>query len=311
MSLKESKLNDNDTTTESFIFEEIRPQLVENRPKTLQAYAIQVEPKECSKIVKQLAVELPLSEELSHLKRVRNPQKMKSVKQTTKRPKLLLQVLLGLEQSPSLIQKYGPVEEVTIPGRPPKSNEEWKEMNQIWPTSFLPLNTEEHKEEILALQPDEIQQMNDIMKREVWNAEKKVVVVVNPSNGSVVSCSDQEEALQASVDTAIYNNPLATPIIFALQGVSRQERHASTTLSSEEFTKGQYLCTGYDLYTYYQPTVFEAMATLHHRVRRVIYIEDHGNLPKGSVLTRGFSKKFIHSLPGTNHRFRVFECKQK
>lgn len=311
MSLKESKLNNNDTTTESFIFEEIRPQLVDDRPKTLQAYAIQVEPKECSKIVKQLAVELPLSEELSHLKRVRNPQKMKSDKQTTKRPKLLLQVLLGLEQSPSLIQKYGPVEEVTIPGRPPKSNEEWKEMNQIWPTSFLPLNTEEHKEEILALQPDEIQQMSDIMKREVWNAEKKVVVVVNPSNGSVVSSSDQEEALQASVDTAIYNNPLATPIIFALQGVSRLERHASTTLSNEEFTKGQYLCTGYDLYTYYQPTVFEAMATLHHRVRRVIYIEDHGNRPKGSVLTRGFSKNFIHSLPGTNHRFRVFECKQK
>ena len=61
----------------------------------------------------------------------------------------------------------------------------------------------------------------------------------------------------------------------------------------------------YDLFTTNEPSIFEAMALVHARIRRVIF---------------GFSNKFdgglggtgldhaIHSLPGTNHHYRAFQC---
>lgn len=304
-------LKSEETSTSSDVFVEIRKPQVETRPRTATAFMMSIDPKQCSKIVKQLAHELPLPESLAHLKRVRNPQKMKQQGESPKegnekkRPKLMLQVLIGDDKSVPLSFlpfEPGSLKEVTVPGRPPKSDAEWKEFNQIWPTTFLPLRSEEYHEQLLALNPEEIEQMTKIMDQHVRSQNQ--VVVVDPSDGRVVSKSKEEYALQIAIGN-VDNNPLATPVLLALQGVSRLEREAASKKSIASFSKGQYLCTGFDLYAPYEPTVFEAMSCLHHRLRRLIYWDGTEN--PNTVWRNGLSKHYIHSLPGTNHCYRSFQ----
>ena len=66
----------------------------------------------------------------------------------------------------------------------------------------------------------------------------------------------------------------------------------------------QYLCTGYDIYLTKEPGIFESMALVHSRIRRVIYCcsSEDGGLGGGGEQTS------IHSLPSTNHRYRAFRC---
>ena len=66
----------------------------------------------------------------------------------------------------------------------------------------------------------------------------------------------------------------------------------------------KYLCTGYDIYLTKEPGVFESMALLHSRIRRVIFCNKH----KSGGLGGGGTETCIHSLSSTNHRFRAFRC---
>lgn len=118
------------------------------------------------------------------------------------------------------------------------------------------------------------------------------------------------------------NNPFCTPILLAIQNVSRKERQNSLFVGANNNKKGQYICTGYDLYVTKEPEIFESMALVHSRIRRVIYgvpDERMGGLGKGNISLSSFSRakdlqnKFksngaVHCLPGTNHKYRVFRC---
>jgi hypothetical protein len=114
---------------------EIRKPQEEERPRTVKAYMMPIEPKDCSKVVKHLAAELPLPDTLSHLKRVRNPQNQTCTSNENndkkKKQKLMLQVLIG--QDPSIPLSFlsstttlAALEPVTVPGRSPKSKLEWQ-----------------------------------------------------------------------------------------------------------------------------------------------------------------------------------------
>mmetsp|Transcript_29590 Transcript_29590/g.54744 ORF Transcript_29590/g.54744 Transcript_29590/m.54744 type:complete len:126 (+) Transcript_29590:1-378(+) len=63
----------------------------------------------------------------------------------------------------------------------------------------------------------------------------------------------------------------------------------------------QYVCTGLDVYLLTEPTLMEAMALVHSRIHRVIYL--HPNPIRGA-LGSVFS---LHGVKSLNHRFRVFQ----
>ena len=353
---------------------------------------------------------------------------------------------------------------VTVPRHGPRSETEWREHNQShWPTHYYPLKFDEHLQQKSALSQTEIDAMKLFAKRCISTGS---VLIVDPNRNSnadadanaeadanntnssgdddtidlsgIVSNSRNEQALQDQDrhTNTTNNNPLATPILLALQGVSRWERRVSTvtatakTLSTvsddasmddqqqkqeqehqkqqgnekntadnnndnndddddcsppppphgnkadkvgptstatpgsskSSATKGlqqqqqqqqqlqkkrQYICTGYDMYSYYEPTIFEAMACLHSRLRRLIYFvpsdetessssgsnsnsssndannnaddHDHGNNNSnsnrntggGTVWGRGISKHGVHRLKGTNHNYRAFEYRAR
>jgi tRNA(Arg) A34 adenosine deaminase TadA len=199
---------------------------------------------------------------------------------------------------------------LNVPARPPESGVEWKDFHARWPTTFFPNKTREYREKEMQLSLDEIQQMRRGMEEAISDSlhgdskkEKNGAVVVSPKTGCVIARASNERDVQ--LPSICEQNPLATYILLALQGVSRREREVAVEkgMDSDTFQKGQYLCTGYDIYTTMEPTVFEAMALAHARVRRVVY----GSLSPTSL--GGISAMSVHALPGTNHHYRTFTCR--
>jgi len=253
-----------------------------------------------------------------------------SIDTQKKKPSIQLQVLIGStkfidHQYPprdgssteeQLLQTFSPnatsshVQKLRVPARLPDSKAEWDTFNSVWPTAFYPQKTKEFREQEMALSEDEIEQMVRGMEEAIHDASLQSqvssdvpcigAVVVSPLSGDVVSRASDERDLQKDGD--ISRNPLATSIILALQGVSRTERGCATKLGMESlsFQNSQYLCTGFDVYTTKEPSVYEAMALVHSRIRRLVF----GCSSESS--RSGICGMSVHSLPGTNHKYRAF-----
>jgi tRNA(Arg) A34 adenosine deaminase TadA len=221
------------------------------------------------------------------------------------------------------------LQKVMLPGRPAKSQSElddWK--HNWWPSLYFEKQSVEYKQKDKALSIEDewgfmksslIDAINDGKKYvnegdlDVW--EGCGAVAVDPNLQKVVSRSydewrtkiEQSDGNNEFVKKILLENPLNTPIMFCIQGVSRVEREAAMGkgMDSEAFKKGQYLCTNYDIYLTKEPGIFESMALVHSRVGRVFFGVE--NREEGGLGGTG-SDTSLHCLPGTNHRFRAFKC---
>jgi hypothetical protein len=111
-----------------------------------------------------------------------------------------------------------------------------------WPTLFFPEKTDEYMLRKLELTFEDINYMRDGMMEAINDSKQhKAIsshyipgaVVMSPSSKIVIASSFQERKLQTqtlrSLDHGIdmdllQVNPLCTPILLAIQGVSRRER---------------------------------------------------------------------------------------
>lgn len=311
---------------------------------TVKALAVSVASKDCSRIIKALAQPFPLPSSLSHLKRVKkatrqNDDPSNNDVQPQKRAKMGndnihvvkpsngdLQIILGLEPlstilknhpSSSLTDDYTKdaatalvsillgdcqndddpyqvlqslLHTVIVPGKPPQSQAQADAANRLWPTHFFPLKSIEYRHQQLSIPNDEKSCMSKFVETIQAPDGPICAMVVDPSTQTIVATSWDEQMLQQSST----QNPLSTPILHAIQGVSRLERSENP----------HYLCTNFDLYCNYEPTIFEAMACVHSRLGRVIFVPTH---QAPGVWQNAISIHSIHCLPGTNHHFRAFE----
>jgi tRNA(Arg) A34 adenosine deaminase TadA len=316
-----------------------------NLPRYIEVYVAAVESKLCGALLKRLSDELPLKAagddgvaDLTHLKRVKKTL-TESVEgsgqvdiitdgasKTKKRPRskaaMRLEVVMG--DVPRIDRSYThPVDELQamynvtsvfkrlVPSRPAESEQERLEFQSYWPVVYFEHRTMECRARGLCLNAEEITAMNDGMKAALQDANMYPLtahpstgtVVVDPKTGQICARSSEERKLQHA-DRNI--NPLATSVLMAVQGVSRQERQAAVSqgLDSAVFHAGQYLCTGLDVYCTHEPTTFEAMALVHARIRRLVF----GFQCKDAL--GGLTVMSVHALPGTNHKYRAFCCQE-
>lgn len=276
------------------------------RPDRIEVWTSAVEPQHCRTLLKALSAGTPRDEHLSHLKRVKRGQSKKMDDNSSppkKKARVDLEIILGRrkEEFEGLVETFNlQPQQNSVPGRQAESKQELEEFNKVWPTIYFHKNTEEHKEIELALSKEEIQQMEHGMKLVM---DTGGAIILNPSTGAVASSSCDEMVLQT--DASLKNPLLCTPVLLALQGISRIERKAALGhgMESNAFRNGQYLCTGYDMYLKTEPNVFEAMALVHSRIRRVVF--GRINKTDGGVGGTGEGSA-VHCLPGTNHSYRAF-----
>jgi tRNA-specific adenosine deaminase 3 len=279
--------------------------------------------------------ELPKEEKIAHLKRVRRTTHHRSdgvtgknSSQSSKKQKtdgVTLEVVLGVanditkEVLNKIIETYSlELKTRLLPGRFAESKQELEEWNGIWPTVYFHNRSEEHLQKELELSSEEVDQMKIGMEQAILDAEEAKdqgfvvdggAVILCPKTGKVIARANRERMKRhLGPDSASGNfNSLCTSPILAIQGVSRIERMAALGhgMNSDTFKQGQYLCTAYDCYLTREPGVFEAMALVHSRIRRVIFgVENHGD---GGLGGTGLETA-VHALPGTNHHYRAFKC---
>lgn len=216
-----------------------------------------------------------------------------------------------------------------VSARLASSESEWQEFNKLWPVHYFPNKmVDEEKQQLSAAEHDQMvlgmkAAIEDAMIGSTHNIHG--AVVIDPLTSKIISRSSTEIVAQQklwdrqqSCSTLNHKsalgsqNPLVSAIVLACQGVSRIERQnaSGNGMGSDIFQKGQYLCTGYDVYTTVEPTTFEAMALVHSRINRLIF-----GLPVDWKSSRtphasGIVHMQVHSLPGTNHKYRAFMCKR-
>lgn len=251
-------------------------------PDQIEVYITRVKPQQCSPLIKALQQQFDTrSQAIVHLKRVKKPCKTESSTEypPTKKSKTndgMLEVLLGAVDDDtnkndwsSLLEKYScsSVETRWVPGRPAESKEELDKFTKTWPTVYFHKQTQEHKQQELALTKDELKEMREGMTHALEDAReaRKLqtdndtgsssciagAVIMCPKIHTVVATANEERKLQQQDGERIPDaiNPLVTSVLLAIQGVSRKERAAAVGhgMDSESFQKGQYLCTGYVL----------------------------------------------------------------
>lgn len=211
---------------------------------------------------------------------------------------------------------------VKVGGRPPVSEAEWKAYNKLWPTSYFPEQFLENRQEKLS--KEDMMKMRSgilaaIKDAEVCTDRRRVgVVVMDPGSGCIVATAqeEREKQLEENNGRSMSSNTLTSSLVLALQNVSRRERHFAIQqgMDSSRFQSGQYLCTGFDVFSTHEPSVFEAMSAVHARIRRMTIgctrkaIRMSREESYRESLISGLVVSRVHALPGTNHKFRAFVC---
>ena len=94
---------------------------------------------------------------------------------------------------------------------------------------------------------------------------------------------------------------LINPRAFQLEtDAEQQEGEEQLGLAFGEARRGQYLCTGFDLFCTHEPCIMCGMALLHSRFRRVFYLEPS---PMFGSLGSRFS---LHTDKALNYKFAAF-----
>ncbi|RHY28569.1 hypothetical protein DYB32_005875 [Aphanomyces invadans] len=180
---------------------------------------------------------------------------------------------------------------VDVPKHAALSKEEFAEGNAVWPMVFhlhpttAPLSAEDATTFVSTMQS--LLQSNDtsIATTDGGCAGSHCLVVHPHAPLDIVA--------SASIPPTPSKNPLNQHAVMrVLDAIAA--KHAAQGPSNA------YLCTGHDVFVAIEPCVMCAMALVHSRVGRVIYLQPN---PTSGALGSRYS---LHGHESLNHRYRVF-----
>lgn len=169
-----------------------------------------------------------------------------------------------------------------IPTNYPDTKDEFEVMMKIWPMTYIPKKEPE-------LNNEEINLYKGIIHKEYnyFDLDMK-----QSKNFAMIIDSDEGEALIKKRDEQQHGKPLDHLVIQAINDYS--EKYLITD-------KKRYLLTNLVLITRIEPCMMCAMALVHSRIKKVIYIEN--NINYLGALNKDLN---INNL-GVNHKYEVFK----
>lgn len=164
-----------------------------------------------------------------------------------------------------------PISQVSFPLWAPRTNKQREQCQQFWPLNIalspptpIPEPLEPHKR-LLSLV-----------------IEEKSIIITRAGCGEVIG--------RANSDCNICDGHYKHGFLEAI--------HQASTKSAQT---SDYLCTGFDVYCYYEPCCMCSMALTHSRIGRLFFIKRNDQY--GGIT----SQAHIHCTPQLNHLYRAFQ----
>lgn len=258
-----------------------------------------VPPRRVSEIMAALVEQLPLTDRLGHLKRVRRDRTDNSIN-----------ILVGpaddrdVEKivTESLLDGLN-VRRLEVPRDEPLCQEEMETYGKIWPVIYKPSS------KLAAADVDEEEALSMLayLRKAVTVAETAAVgdgagaVLVHPKTKAVVATAADASDRSSCAPSKVLRHAVMECITNAAiprssDGPANNREHRADDGAIE-----QYLCTGLDMYVSREPCIMCAMALVHSRIRRVIYGQ-----PIRNGIVGGLSNARIHVEQKLNHRYDAF-----
>lgn len=295
-------------------------ELGQRAPPLCDVFVSQVKPRETNDVIRVLSCVLPLSDGLSHLKRVRR------VRSDSFPNGFRLDIVLARKETWLLRS-----EEVrkalrtftfeprlsSVPAASPVNKDELKAWGEIWPLVYKP-GRDQHKPLISM-------ELRNIFTHAKYIQEKSAkislenraitAILVHPDSSEIMSeaydasrrgISDEKDPLNQCLNHAVMRciANFAVPHAEKAEKRRREDTTGSEGLGTlhdkSVLPMDQYLCTGLDCYVTREPCVMCSMALLHSRIRRIIFLSFN------EEEVGGLSDTKIHCERALNHRFQAF-----
>lgn len=259
----------------------------ENPHELIKVWYTEVEARQVQELCQKIKAQVEDPADLSHLRRIDKIPESDPVR---------LKVMICSELVPkSVVQDRFPdhvISEATAARYQPNTKQE----SQEWSKDSWPILWRGNVAATLpTLGPQEARDMAEWAQRVAAdatsvNAKRPQVQCQSASIALVVDPKTNSEIASARGS----DEPLRHSVLAVIDAVAAQERNNGG--------KG-YLCTGLDVYTYREPCTMCAMALLHSRIGRLIYVESgkFGAIDPQNTVGYG-----LHGRKQLNHTFEVW-----